>query len=306
MRSLHDIIDVPGPWEHQRVAANGARFHVAITGTGPLVLFLHGFPEFWWAWRHQLPAVAAAGYRAAAMDLRGYGGSDKTPRGYDPFTTARDVGGVIRGLGARSAILVGHGWGGFQSWGTAALAPQYVDAVATISMAHPQRMRAALRNPRQLSAARHVLGYQLPLAPENKLVADDGAEIDRILRAWAAPNSSFPDEEASRRYRDALSIWPAPHCALEYHRWVVRSLTRSDGRDFARRLRTPITVPTLQIHGAHDPTVLEETVRGSDSYVSGPYRFESMAGSGHFPHEEQPAELTDLLVDWLEADAGRG
>ena len=94
------------------VAANGARFHVALVGDGPLVLFLHGFPEFWWAWRHQLPAVAAAGYCAAAMDLRGYGASDKPPRGYDLSTLAADVAGVIRSLGARDAVVVGHGWGG--------------------------------------------------------------------------------------------------------------------------------------------------------------------------------------------------
>ena len=74
---------IDGPWEHRSIAARGTRFHVAEMGTGPLVLFLHGFPQFWWSWRSQLPTFAAAGYRAAAMDLRGYGASDHTPRGYD-------------------------------------------------------------------------------------------------------------------------------------------------------------------------------------------------------------------------------
>ena len=78
--SLRDTVDVPGPWEHRYIAANGARFHVASMGDGPLLVLLHGFPEFWWAWRHQLPELAAAGWRTVAMDLRGYGGSDKTPR----------------------------------------------------------------------------------------------------------------------------------------------------------------------------------------------------------------------------------
>ena len=88
-------VEIPGPWTHRYVAANGARFHVAEatdpSADGPLVLLLHGFPEFWWAWRAQLPALAAAGYRAVAMDLRGYGGSDKTPRGYDPVTSWASV-----------------------------------------------------------------------------------------------------------------------------------------------------------------------------------------------------------------------
>ena len=100
-RPSTDPIEIPGPWQHRHVAANGARFHVAEAGPadGPLVLLLHGFPEFWWAWRDQLPALAAAGYRAVAMDLRGYGGSDKTPDGYDPVTLAQDVSGVVKALG---------------------------------------------------------------------------------------------------------------------------------------------------------------------------------------------------------------
>jgi pimeloyl-ACP methyl ester carboxylesterase len=119
---------VDGPWSHSLIAANGARFHVAECGASddPLVLFLHGFPEFWWAWRHQLPVVAAAGYRAVAMDLRGYGASDKTPRGYDPHTAAADVSGMIRSLGATDAVVVGHGWGGFIGWSAAVFTPRQV------------------------------------------------------------------------------------------------------------------------------------------------------------------------------------
>ena len=91
---VRDIL-LDGPWRHQDVAANGIRFHVAIgehfNPRQPLVLLLHGFGEFWWAWRHQMAALAEAGYRACAMDLRGYGASDKPPRGYDTRTSATDV-----------------------------------------------------------------------------------------------------------------------------------------------------------------------------------------------------------------------
>ena len=90
------VVLVAGPWEHRYVAANGARFHVASAGEGPLVLFLHAFPQFWWTWRRQLTALAEAGYRAVAMDLRGYGASDKPPTGYDAPTLTADVAGVIR------------------------------------------------------------------------------------------------------------------------------------------------------------------------------------------------------------------
>ncbi len=111
MASDLSAVYVDGPWTHRELTSNGARFHLAELGEGPLVLFVHGFPQFWWTWRDQLTAFAEAGYRAVAMDLRGFGGSDKTPRGYDPTTLARDVIGVIKALGEPNAAVVGHGWG---------------------------------------------------------------------------------------------------------------------------------------------------------------------------------------------------
>ena len=288
---------VRGPWSHALVPANGARFHVAECGEegAPMVLFLHGFPEFWWAWRHQLPVVAEAGWRAVAMDLRGYGASDKTPRGYDPFTAAQDVSGVIRSLGETSAVLVGHGWGGFVAWSTAVLAPRQVRALAAVSAPHP----LALLRPSSIRVRSIVkVGLaQLPVLPERRLLARDGAVIDELLRGWSAPGSGFPDAEASRRYRAALQVWPAPHCALEYHRWLVRSRIRSDGRRYSARMRTPIGVPVLQIDGAQDTaTPLGPTPPGS---ITGPHDQQVVTNAGHFPHEETPTLFTPMLLDWL-------
>lgn len=302
-QSSTGVIEVAGPWAHRRVAANGARFHVAEAGRGPLVLLLHGFPELWWAWRHQIPMLAAAGYRAVAMDLRGYGGSDKTPRGYDPFTTADDVGGVIRSLGETEATIVAHDWGGLLGWATAVLRPDNVVRLAVLSAPHPRRVIAGMRNPRQIRAAGHMLSFQRPLLPERRITADDGAYVEDLLRAWSAPTTpahpGFPDEEAAWRYRTAMQLWPAPHCALEYHRWLVRSLPRRDGRRYATRMREPVRIPVLQIHGALDPVVLPRTAAGSSEYVAGPYRWSLLQGVGHFPHEEAPDLTTDLLLDWL-------
>ena len=127
-------IRAPGPWTHRDVAANGARFHVAEAGEGPAVLLLHGFPTFWWTWRRQLVTLAEAGYRAIAMDLRGYAGSDHPPRGYDGFTLAADVSGVIRSLGERNAVVVGQGWGAFLAWSAAGLHPEAVRGIVPLSM----------------------------------------------------------------------------------------------------------------------------------------------------------------------------
>jgi pimeloyl-ACP methyl ester carboxylesterase len=299
--SLRDIINVPGPWTHQQVAANGAQFHVAEMGTGPLVICLHGFPEFWWTWRHQLPALAEAGYRVAAMDLRGYGGSDKTPRGYDPYTVSADVTGVVRALGRRSAVIVGHGWGGFFAWSTAVLRPGHVDAIAVLSMAHPLQMRRAMRSKAQRAAAKHALRLQMPWRPERELIADGGIEVERILRDWAAPGGSFPDAAASARYRAALSVWPAPHCSLEYHRWAFRSLLRPDGARFAAKMEPAVQSPVLQMHGALDPAVLPATARASRRHAAGPYEWVELPEVGHFPQEEAPDAVSQHLVDWLGA-----
>ena len=138
------VIQISGPWTHRSVTANGTRFHVASMGDGPLVLLVHGFPEFWWTWRHQLVALADAGYRAVAVDLRGYGGSDKPPRGYDLMTAAADIAGLIRALGEANAVVVGHDWGGLTAWTLAAYFPKAVRRLAVVSMAHPLRMRAAV------------------------------------------------------------------------------------------------------------------------------------------------------------------
>jgi pimeloyl-ACP methyl ester carboxylesterase len=284
------------------VAANGARFHVAECGAAddPLVLFLHGFPEFWWAWRHQLPVVAEAGYRAVAMDLRGYGASDKTPRGYDPYTAAADVSGVIRSLGATDAVVVGHGWGGFIAWSAAVLAPRQVRGLAAVSAPHPLLLARA----GQVKALTHTAWFQLPILPERRLLAQDGIHIERLLRAWSAPGGTFPDAEASRRYRAALQVWPAPHCALEYHRWFARSRLRPDGRKYSARMRTPIAVPVLQVNGAQDPAVSPAAVTPPDM-VTAPLRHELLTAAGHFPHEETPELFNRYLVDWLSGTGAR-
>ncbi len=158
-----EAIRAPGPWTHRDVAANGARFHVAECGDGPTVVLLHGFPMFWWTWRRQLVALAEAGYRAIAMDLRGYGGSDHPPEGYDPRTLSADVAGVIRSLGVTSATIVGHGWGGLAAWSTAVLEPEVVQRHRAGVDAAPEAVALGTAQGRQ-AAGRDALRARLPAA----------------------------------------------------------------------------------------------------------------------------------------------
>lgn len=299
------VVLVDGPWAHRQVSANGVRFHVVELGRGPLILLLHGFPQFWWCWRRQIPSLVGAGFRVAAPDLRGYGGSDKPPRGYDAYTLSADVAGLVRALGERDAVLVGHDWGGLLAWSVATLHPQVVRRLAVVSMPHPLRLRSALvRNAGgQLRASWYVAAFQLPGIAEHLLTRNDAAFVSRLLRDWSVPGP-FPDEESERRYREAMTIPAVAHCALEYYRWAVRSIVRPSGVRYARLLATRVRAPTLHLHGALDPCLLPSTAAGCGRYVDGPYDYRLLPDCGHFPAEEAPQLLAQTLAGW--ASGGEG
>ncbi len=302
---------VPGPWRHRFVPANAARFHVAEVeptappasdagaagepgSHAPLVVLLHGFPQMWWAWRAQLPALAAAGYRAVAMDLRGTGASDKPPSGYDMATLTQDVAGVIRSLGAQEAVVVGHGIGGTVAWSMAALQPEVTRAVGAFSALHPLRMHSSsvMRAMATRTTARRLAFVQLPYFPERRMVRGD--LVARVLAEWGAPGWTTP--ELVDTYRDAAGIPFAAHSVMEILRWLVRSTPRVDGQRYLAALRQPIGVPVLQVHGAADRAI----PAGVASWGNGaPYRFESIRGAGHFLPEEAPEETTRALLAWL-------
>lgn len=293
---------VDGPWAHRTIGAAGARFHVAEAGEGPLVLLLHGFPQFWWAWRAQIGALAAAGYRAAAVDLRGYGASDKTPRGYDLPTLAEDAAGMVRALGAADAAVVGHGLGGLVGWTMTAQHPETVRSLAAVSSPHPLRAARALA--RGGPGTRHFLCAQVPILPEHRLLADGCERVGDLLDAWSAPG--WPGTEEEERYRLAFSIPKVSHCSLEYHRWLFRSRWRLDGLRYRSALRRQVRVPVLQIHGEDDPVCRPEAARSSRRLVSAAFRWHPVAGAGHFPHEERPEEVSSALIGWLgETEAAR-
>lgn len=289
---------MPGAFTSRHIAANGARFHVVDVGSGPVVLLLHGFPHDWWSWRHQLQPLADAGYRAVAMDLRGYGGSDKTPRGYDPRTLAADVAGTIRSLGVRDAVIVGQGWGGYVGWAVAAGQPAVVKALCAVSAPHPSQMLGWSRAGLRRKPLGHLVTMQIPWLPERRI--QRGRYVRRHLEAWSSPANAYPSAPEVAYYQAALSQWPSPHCALEYHRWLLRSRLRADGRDFNRLLRAPVTRPVLTVSGEHDPVVSSSLTLGSQRHVRARYRHSVIARAGHFVPEEQPGPTTDLLLRWLD------
>jgi pimeloyl-ACP methyl ester carboxylesterase len=287
---------VEGPWRHRDVTASGLRFHVAEHGPadGPLVLLLHGFPEFWWSWRHQLVALGNAGFHAVAPDLRGYGATDKPPRGYDGYTLSADVAGLVRALGAQDAHLVGHDWGGALAWSTATLHRSVVNRISVLSCPHPLRFAQVLRSdPVQMRMSRYMAGFQVPRVPEKQL--REGDLVERLMTGWAGPG--FPDAETLDRCREAMRIPSTAACALEYYRWAFRSRVRPSGWRYSRLLEQGVDVPVLQLHGALDGGIRPEAAHGSGAWVHADYELQVLEGLGHFPHEEAPDLVTDLLLE---------
>ena len=292
------------------MSANGIRLHVAECGPesghgGPdPVLLLHGFPEFWWSWRHQLTALGAAGHHVLAPDLRGYCGSDRPPRGYDLWTLAGDVAGLVRALGAQRVTIVGAGWGGAIGWAVAALHPRAVSRLVVVGTPHPLALRRAVRRRpwRHAAALRDVAFFQLPRLPERALRRDGGSRAAELLAAGSGPDWPEAPEFARVAAQHAAAILTprTSHCALEYFRWAVRSQGRPDGHRFARAIDRRVDVPVLTLHGDADPWVPQDVARASARWASD-HEFLTVPGAGHFPHQEAPRHVTEVLLRRLGA-----
>ena len=243
-----------------------------------------------------------------AVDLRGYGGSDKPPRGYDGWTLAGDTAGLIRALGHSSATLVGHADGGLACWATALLHSRLVRAIALISSPHPAALRRSTLTRRDQGYALlpTLLQYQLPIWPERLLTRHDAAEIERLVRSRSCPKwvASEDFSQTVRHMRTAIRIPAAAHSALEYQRWAVRSQLRGEGRRFMKSMSRQLGLPLLHLRGDADPYVLADPVDRTQRYAP-QGRYVSITGAGHFSHEEAPEEINRHLMKFLELVYGR-
>jgi epoxide hydrolase 4 len=275
---------------------DGVRLHYVEAGEGPLVLLLHGFPEFWYAWRHQIPALAQAGWRVVAPDMRGYNLSDKPLgwRAYGIDTLTGDIADLIRDLGEERAYVVGHDWGAAVAYATAMSHPEVVQRLAILNAPHPARMLEGLRTLRQLRKSWYMFVFQLPVLPEHALARDGFSLAKRTLRDGSAPGS-FSDEDLAR-YVDAWSQPGALTAMINYYRAVFRQSPRAH----TARIRT-IEAPTLVIWGQRDRHLGAELAEPSRSLVPD-VRVERLAQAGHFVQHDAPERVNELLAGFMRED----
>jgi pimeloyl-ACP methyl ester carboxylesterase len=300
---------------------------IAEQGTGPVVLLCHGFPESWYSWRHQLPALAEAGYHAVAPDMRGYGGTDR-PEAVDQYTQLHHVAdmlGLLDALGAETAAIVGHDWGAPVAWNAALLRPDRFRAVAALSVPYTPR-----GNTRPTAAMAHAAGdsfmymlyFQTPGVAEAELEKDVRGTLRRVLWSISGDagdaggwhtrkpkHSTFlegmPDPE---KLPDWLTEADLDYYAAEFERTGFRG-----GLNWYRNLdRTwelmaawrgaRVTVPALFIAGSRDPVIARTraAMEALSETVPGLVEVELLPGCGHWTQQERPAQVNEELIAFLD------
>jgi pimeloyl-ACP methyl ester carboxylesterase len=307
--------------------------HIAEAGAGPLVVLLHGFPELWYSWRHQLPVLAAAGYHAVAPDLRGYGESDipEEDEGYALSNLAADVVGLLDALGAERAALVGHDWGANIGWACAELYPHRVAALVALSVPYrprpPVPPSEVLRQfaPEKSNPSLYPLGVT-----EAELEADPRRALRRFLYALSgdAPPELVPNLFTGRTSGGVLDSMPEPdnlpdwlgegdldHYAEAYARtgfWGALGLYRNQDRDWHAHAEigtTGVRQPALFIGGRRDSAVLFGKFEPMEAAVPNLRRIVLLPNCGHWTQQERPLDVNAELLDFLQregwAESGR-
>ncbi len=280
--------------EHRYADLGEVRLHYVEAGEGPLVVLLHGFPEFWYSWRFQIPALAEAGFRVVAPDMRGYNLSGK-PRGVKNYSLdllARDVERLIRALGEERAVVVGHDWGGIVAWAVAMLHPERVERLTILNVPHPQRAREALRTPRQLLKSSYVLFFQIPWLPEKAIEAGNFASLRSVFRNDPVRPGTFSRGDIDR-YVEALSRPGALTSAINYYRALPRQTPAR-----IRSLSRTIEAPVLVIWGEKDRFLIPELADPNPALVPNA-RVERLPDASHWVQQDRPEEVNALLLDFV-------
>jgi pimeloyl-ACP methyl ester carboxylesterase len=270
------------------------RLHYATAGDGDkLVVLLHGFPESWYSWRHQIAALSSE-YTVVAPDMRGYNLSDK-PESVSDYRLDKlidDVTGLINHFGRENAAVIGHDWGAAIAWGIGQKHPEYLWKLGALQVPPVSVWRKNLTL-RQLLASWYMFFFQLPFLPEFFLKQNDYAALENALRNTTLEKGVFTDADIAA-YKNG---WREPYALtamINYYRANIlgRFFVSSDANK-------KITVPTVFIYGEHDQAVLPETVKGVGDFVEAEYQEFHIPTSAHWVQQEAGDALTEILRDFL-------
>lgn len=271
----------------------GIRLHYATAGSGDkLVLLLHGFPEFWYSWRHQLLDLSDE-YTMVAPDLRGYNLSDKplNVSDYRLEYLVDDVIGLIHHFGREKAAVIGHDWGASIAWAAAAKHPEALWKLGALQVP-PISVWRANQTFRQLLASWYMFFFQIPKLPEFLLKRDDFALLENGLKNMTAHRKMFSADELAE-YKKAWSQPFALTAMLHYYRANILQ------RMFGKTEAPEITVPTVFIYGEMDTAILPETVKGIKRVMSAPFEEFHIPNAGHWIQQEESEAVTQILRDFL-------
>ena len=279
---------------HRHADLGDVRLHYVEAGEGPLVLLLHGFPQFWYEWRHQIPALVQAGFRVVVPDMRGYNLSDKPPgvRAYRVELLARDVGRLILACGERTAVVVGHDWGAIVAWIAAMRNPGRVGRLAILNVPHPARFLDGLLSPGQLLRSSYMFFFQIPRLPEKVIRAGDFALLrSALLRDPVRAGAITADD--IERYVGAMARPGALTATLNYYRAFLRNPRET------RALLKRIEAPVLVIWGERDRFLSRKLAEPPRLWVPNLLPVERLPDASHWVAEDCPLEVNTLLLDFL-------
>jgi len=284
-------------WQHRFMETNGIRMHYVEQGDGFPVLLLHGFPELWYSWRYQIPALADAGFRAIAPDMRGYGETDK-PEGieaYDIHQLVADMIGLLDALDLPRAVIVGHDWGGVIVWQMALMHPDRVERVISLNTPFQRRSR---RRPtdafKQLPDGRfnYILYFQEPGRAEADIEPNLESWLDTTIRGIATVQD-FITADTIRVFADAFRRGGITG-PLNYYRNVDRNWETTaylEGRQ--------VTMPALMICAENDPILIPQSAEGMERYIPN-LTTRLIKNCGHWTQQERPDEVNRLILEFLQ------
>lgn len=276
------------------IETNGVRLHVAEAGPndGKLVVLLHGFPEFWYGWRHQISELAAAGYRVVAPDQRGYNLSSR-PQPIESYTLdllRDDIAGLIGHYGYERAVVIGHDWGGAVAWHLAATKPHLVEKLIALNIPHPRAMQEIIgRKPAQWLKSLYIAFFQLPGVPERFLSRNDYRTMQQAMKGTGR-GPIFPDTDMAR-YKEA---WKQPGALTGMLNWY-RAIRKGSMQQTPRK---PVEPPVRVIWGMGDPFLSKELALKSLEYCAeGEGIF--VGDATHWVQHEQPAIVNGLIKEFI-------